>query len=91
MYQGGDGLRRDLMLLVPARVALLCERRTIGPSGTQGGNAGTPGENVLISDGVEKHLPGKISLTIQAGDIISIRSPGGGGWGGIPKESRHES
>ena len=52
MYQGGDGLRRDLMLLVPARVALLCERRTIGPSGTQGGNAGAPGENVLISDGV---------------------------------------
>ena len=91
MYQGGDGLRRDLMLLVPARVALLCERRTIGPSGTQGGNAGAPGENVLISDGVEKHLPGKISLTIQAGDIISIRSPGGGGWGAIPKESRHES
>ena len=91
MYRGGDGLRRDLMLLVPARVALLCERRTNGPPGTQGGNAGTPGENVLICDGVEKHLPGKISLTTQAGDIISIRSPGGGGWGPISKESRHES
>ena len=91
MYQGGDGLRRDLMLLVPARVALLCERRTSGPSGTQGGKAGAPGENVLICDGVERHLPGKTSFTIQAGDIISIRSPGGGGWGAIPEESRHES
>jgi len=91
MYQGGDGLRRDLMLLVPARVTLLCERRTSGPSGTQGGKAGAPGENVLICDGVERHLPGKTSFTIQAGDIISIRSPGGGGWGAIPEESRHES
>ena len=91
MYQGGDGLRRDLMLLVPARVTLLCERRTSGPPGTQGGKAGAPGENVLICDGVERHLPGKTNFTIQAGDIISIRSPGGGGWGAIPEESRHES
>ena len=91
MYQGGDGLRRDLMLLVPARVVLLSERRTSGPSGAQGGKAGAPGENVLICDGVEKHLPGKTSFTIQAGDIISIRSPGGGGWGAIPEESEHEN
>ena len=74
------------MLLVPARVALLCERRTAGPSGAQGGGDGAPGENVLISDGVEKHLPGKITFTVQAGDIISIRSPGGGGWGTISQE-----
>lgn len=86
LHHGGDGLRRDLMLLVPARVALLCERRTAGPSGAQGGGDGAPGENVLISDGVEKHLPGKITFTVQAGDIISIRSPGGGGWGTISQE-----
>jgi N-methylhydantoinase B len=80
-YRGGDGLRRDLKILTEARVALLCERRTVGPEGAQGGAAGAPGENVLIRDGVEEHLPGKATLSVEAGDIISIRSPGGGGWG----------
>lgn len=80
-YRGGDGLRRDLQLLGPARVALLCERRTRGPSGARGGLDGAPGRNVLIRDGVEEELPGKASFSVEAGDIISIRSPGGGGWG----------
>lgn len=79
--RGGDGLRRDLMILTPARVALLCERRAVGPAGARGGGAGAPGENVLIHDGAETHLPSKATFTVQAGDIVSIRSPGGGGWG----------
>jgi N-methylhydantoinase B len=87
LHRGGDGLRRDLMLLGPARVALLCERRTVGPSGAQGGEDGAPGENVLIRDGVEEHLPGKTTFSVRAGDVISIRSPGGGGWGVAPETS----
>ena len=87
LHRGGDGLRRDLMLLGPARVALLCERRTVGPSGAQGGEDGVPGENVLIRDGVEEHLPGKTTFSVRAGDVISIRSPGGGGWGVAPETS----
>jgi len=81
LHRGGDGLRRDLEILGPARVALLCERRTIGPSGAQGGESGSPGENVLIRGGVEERLAGKATFSVQAGDIVSIRSPGGGGWG----------
>ena len=81
LHRGGDGLRRDLQLLGDARVALLCERRTVGPSGTRGGGDGARGENVLIRDGVEEPLPGKTTFSVQRGDIISIRSPGGGGWG----------
>ncbi len=80
-HRGGDGLRRDLKVLAPARVALLCERRTVGPSGARGGEDGAPGENVLIRDGVEQILAGKATFSIEAGDIVSIRSPGGGGWG----------
>jgi len=80
-HQGGDGLRRDLEILTPARVALLCERRAVGPAGARGGGDGAPGENVLIRDGVEQRLPSKTTLTVQAGDVLSIRSPGGGGWG----------
>jgi N-methylhydantoinase B len=36
---------------------------------------------VIIRDGVEEHLPSKATFSIEAGEIISIRSPGGGGWG----------
>jgi N-methylhydantoinase B/oxoprolinase/acetone carboxylase alpha subunit len=79
------------MLLVPARVSLLSERRVKGPSGAKGGRDGAPGENVLISNGIETGLPGKTSFTIQAGDIISIRSPGGGGWGTTVNNLEHES
>ncbi|MBT3324988.1 MAG: hydantoinase B/oxoprolinase family protein, partial [Gemmatimonadales bacterium] len=81
LHPGGDGLRRDLMLLGPARVALLAERRAVGPSGARGGSDGAPGQNVIIRDGVEEHLPSKATFSIEAGEIISIRSPGGGGWG----------
>lgn len=80
-HRGGDGLRRDLKILAPARVALLCERRLTGPSGARGGEDGSVGENVLIRDGVEEPLPAKASFTVEAGDVVSIRSPGGGGWG----------
>ena len=80
-HRGGDGLRRDVMLLADANVTLLSERRTRGPSGARGGSDGAPGVNALIRDGKEKVLPGKTTLDVRAGDIVSIRSPGGGGWG----------
>lgn len=80
-HAGGDGLRRDLKILTPARVALLCERRAVGPSGFHGGSDGATGENVLIRSGVEERLPSKTTFDVGAGDVVSIRSPGGGGWG----------
>ena len=87
VHRGGDGLRRDLEILGPARVTLLCERRAVGPSGARGGEDGAPGENVLIRDGVEERLPGKTTFSVDAGDVVSIRSPGGGGWGRPPDHS----
>jgi len=81
LHRGGDGLRRDLRLLTDARVTLLGERRLRGPAGAAGGEDGAPGENVRIRDGVEERLPGKVTFEARAGDVLSIRSPGGGGWG----------
>ncbi|MBT8336804.1 MAG: hydantoinase B/oxoprolinase family protein, partial [Gemmatimonadetes bacterium] len=78
---GGDGLRRDLELVGDAQVTLLTERRLAGPSGFAGGENGAPGANVLIRDGTENPLPGKVTFDARAGDIVSVRSPGGGGWG----------
>jgi N-methylhydantoinase B len=80
-HRGGDGLRRDLELLTDATVTLLSERRIQGPKGTAGGADGAPGENVLIRNGNETRLAGKVTFDALAGDIVSVRSPGGGGWG----------
>lgn len=81
IHAGGDGLRRDIQLLADGRVTLLSERRTRGPKGAAGGSDGAPGENVLIRGGRSEHLPGKVTFDALAGDVVSVRSPGGGGWG----------
>ncbi len=92
LHRGGDGLRRDLMLLADAHVTLLCERRLSGPAGAQGGEAGAPGVNALLRDGKETRLRGKDTVRARAGDVVSIRSPGGGGWGAaaLPGQSAEE-
>jgi N-methylhydantoinase B len=81
LHAGGDGLRRDILLLVDGPVTLLSERRVRGPRGAGGGEDGAPGENVLIRAGVEERLPSKVTFDARAGDVVSIRTPGGGGWG----------
>lgn len=81
VHRGGDGLRRDIQLLTQGRVTLLTERRVQGPRGARGGGDGAPGENVLIRENVQEKLSGKVTFDAEEGDVISIRSPGGGGWG----------
>ena len=81
-YRGGDGLVRDVEFLSSARVTILSERRKFHPPGYHGGHHGQPGENVLLKGGYEEvHLAGKETLDVEPGDILSIRTPGGGGWG----------
>ncbi len=81
-YPGGDGIRRDVELLAPARAAILSERRRFPPYGLEGGQPGCVGRNVLLRSGHERELPGKTSLDVYPGDVVSIRTPGGGGHGG---------
>lgn len=81
-HPGGDGIRRDIRVLCPATVTLLTERRTIPPYGLAGGMPGKIGHNVLIRpDGRQIELPSKVSFRAEPGDTISVRTPGGGGWG----------
>ncbi len=86
-FRGGDGIDRDIELLCPAQITILSDRRTHGPYGLEGGEAGKPGRNLLTKpDGSERELPGKASVWVEAGTVISIRTPGGGGYGS-PVES----
>jgi len=79
--RGGEGLRRDIRFLVPAQVTVLSERRRRAPWGLREGGPGARGRNVLIREGEEEELPGKFTRAVEAGDVLSIRTPGGGGWG----------
>jgi N-methylhydantoinase B len=85
LHPGGEGLRRDLRFLGEAEVTVLAERRRSGPEGARGGGPGAPGATILLRDGEEKTLPGKVTFRALPGDVLSIRSPGGGGWG-VPPE-----
>jgi len=80
-FRGGDGIRRDLQVLVNAQVSLLTERRRFAPYGLAGADAGKKGENVLMSADHQQLLPGKGTFYLKAGQVISIRTPGGGGYG----------
>jgi len=80
MHRGGDGIVREIELLTDAEVSILSERRKFSPYGLNGGEPGKPGENVLISGNTETILPGKVNFRVKKGDVISIRTPGGGGW-----------
>jgi N-methylhydantoinase B len=76
-HHGGDGVVRELRVLEPARLSIISERRRLAPRGQRGGEAGAPGRNLV--NGSE--VPGKATLDLDADDVITIETPGGGGFG----------
>jgi N-methylhydantoinase B len=82
MADGGDGLIREVELLVESNVSLLTDRRVTRPWGLDGGGDGAPGANYLVhKDGEQQKLPGKTNVQLGPGDRIRIETPGGGGHG----------
>ena len=80
-FHGGDGVVRELRVLEDCRLSILSERRRHAPRGASGGSDGAPGRNLL--NGVE--VPAKVSLDVSVGDVITIETPGGGGYGEPPR------
>ena len=74
---GGDGVVRAYRATDACMVTLLTERRRHAPRGVAGGNDGTPGRNLLNGDA----LPAKCRVALNAGDVVTIETPGGGGYG----------
>ena len=82
-HRGGHGVVRSLTVIDhDARVSLQSDRRRFPPYGLHGGDDGTTGRNwVRDRDGKIRELPGKVSLTLHAGETVGVETPGGGGWG----------
>ena len=83
-HRGGDGIVRKLEFLKPLNVSLLTERRgPFAPFGLNGGQPGSLGRNTLLRAGESEatDLGGKAQIQVQPGDILTIETPGGGGFG----------
>jgi len=76
-HAGGDGVVRRYRVLEPCTVTLLTERRRYAPAGAAGGKDGMRGRNLLNG----RDVPAKCRVELQPGDVLTIETPGGGGWG----------
>ncbi len=77
-HRGGDGVVRSLRVLEDCRLSIISERREHAPQGERGGSAGALGRNSLNGE----PLPAKVTRDLRADDVVTIETPGGGGWGG---------
>jgi N-methylhydantoinase B len=80
-FRGGLGLRKDYRFDLHTTFTILADRDRSGPWGVFGGHAGRVAEYVHIRDGVERRLSSKTTLDLVPGDVISVRTCGGGGYG----------
>ncbi len=78
--RGGDGVVRAMRLLEPCSLSLITERRGRSPQGAAGGAPGQPGRNHV--DGLD--VGAKVALELPAGAVVTIETPGGGGYGRPP-------
>ncbi len=76
-HRGGDGIVRSVRILEPASLSLLSDRRRHPPRGASGGEPGAVGENLLNEEG----LSPKVSQELREGDVVTVKTPGGGGYG----------
>ncbi|MEO1002547.1 MAG: hydantoinase B/oxoprolinase family protein [Cyanobacteria bacterium J06638_7] len=83
-WPGGDGVVRRLRFLTAMTVALLSGSRRVPPAGLAGGGDALPGENwIERRDGRRQPLAGLAELSVEAGDVLVIATPGGGGYGPV--------
>lgn len=76
-HGGGDGVVRELRILEDCRMSVVSERRARQPRGERGGEPAAAGRNRLNGE----EIPAKVTLDVQAGDVVTIETPGGGGFG----------
>ncbi|MGW1099081.1 hydantoinase B/oxoprolinase family protein [Streptomyces sp. NPDC002455] len=82
-WHGGRGVERRIRFLEPVTVALLSSHRRVPPYGMAGGGPGALGEQYVERAGGETVTPleGCDTAELDTGDVLVLRTPGGGGYG----------
>ncbi|NUS72704.1 MAG: 5-oxoprolinase [Corynebacteriales bacterium] len=81
-WRGGDGAIRRITFLEPMTVSTLSGHRRVPPYGLAGGSPGALGRNwVERADGTVTTMSGSDSVEVRPGDVLVIKTPGGGGYG----------
>lgn len=81
-HSGGNGVIRRLRFLEPMQANVLAGHRRVPPYGMQGGEPGQPGRNYLLhQDGRLTEFSARGEVRVEAGDVMVIETPGGGGYG----------
>jgi N-methylhydantoinase B len=78
--RGGEGVVRELRVLEACRLSIVSERRAHAPTGSAGGADGSRGRNRVNGD----EVPAKVARDLLPGDVVTVETPGGGGFG--PRE-----
>jgi N-methylhydantoinase B len=82
LYQGGDGIEKEIEFLEDSIVSVQSERRKFSPYGLEGGLPGKKGMNLKKKpNGEEEILPGRAIVKFSAKEILVLKTPGGGGYG----------
>ena len=83
-YKGGNGVIRRIQFREAMTAAILSGHRAIAPFGLSGGESGSKGRNYVVRcDGTVEPLPSKAEVQMYPGDVFTIETPGGGGYGAI--------
>ncbi len=82
-FRGGLGIRRDYQVIDhETTFSILAERRRTRPYGLFGGKPASSGRDLLDpGTPAEKVIPGKHTVRLKPGQLVSIHTPGGGGYG----------
>jgi N-methylhydantoinase B len=88
-FRGGLGIRKDYRFFGSTTFTILADRDRQGPWGAFGGHDAPPAEYVHVRGGAETRLAAKSTIDLEEGDLISVRTCGGGGYG-PPRERDRE-
>jgi len=82
-YRGGLGYEKHIRMLPDAHFMSIADRALLACWGVRGGKAGRPFEVTIDPGGPNERIVDALADAepVKAGEVIRIRTTGGGGWG----------
>lgn len=90
-HRGGLGFYRSFEILKDdVNFAMYADRFRVAPYGLFGGVDGKPGSGEILRNGKKIPLKSKDGRVLQRGDVVTIYTAGGGGYGPVAERKRED-